>query len=92
MITVNRLHERRDIAPTDATTYIIYKCLNDVGQRNKRMTRPLTLCQGNNLQSSHPSIAISVPCTEQSAAAYIAYIYVSAEVPWMLCRSGIILW
>lgn len=80
MITVNRFHERRDIAPTLPPTSLS-KCLNDVGQRNKRMTRLLTLCQGNNLQSSHPSIAISVPCTEQSAGAYIAYIHVSAEVP-----------
>jgi len=43
------------------------KCLNIVGQKNKCMTRSLILYQGNNLQSSHPSTATSVPCTERSA-------------------------
>lgn len=77
-IIVNRFREwlhQSDIAPACAS---LSKCLNVIEQRNKRMTRLLILCQGNNPQSSYPSTAISVPCTERSAES-IPRTFVSAE-------------
>jgi len=61
-----RTLRQSDIALTRQSASLS-KCLNIVGQKNKCMTRLLILCQGNNLQSSHPSTATSVPCTERSA-------------------------